>query len=52
MKAKCDNPKCLYEWECNSKMIKVTCPSCGKKVEFRKTMENNKDDKNKVKKNK
>ena len=35
MKAKCQNPKCLYEWECNSKLMKVSCPSCGSKVELR-----------------
>jgi len=33
MKAKC--PKCSYEWETNSEMIKVSCPSCGNKVQIR-----------------
>jgi len=27
--------KCGYEWETNSKMIKVSCPSCGNKVKIR-----------------
>ena len=44
MKAKCQNPKCLYEWETNSTMMKVSCPSCGSKVELRKKREE-KDDK-------
>ncbi len=42
MKAKCQNPKCLYEWECNSKLMKVNCPSCGKKVNLRDKVEDNK----------
>jgi len=29
MKLKC---KCGYEWESKSKLILVSCPSCGKKV--------------------
>ena len=29
MKVKC---KCGYEWDCNSKLMKVSCPSCGSKV--------------------
>lgn len=33
MKAKCK--KCNYEWETNSKMIMVSCPSCGTKVKIR-----------------
>ena len=40
MKAKCQNPKCLYEWETNSKLIKVSCPSCGTKVDLRKERDN------------
>ena len=35
MKAKCQNPKCLYEWDFKSKLMKVSCPSCGSKVEIR-----------------
>jgi len=27
--------KCGYEWETNSEMIKVSCPSCGNKVKIR-----------------
>lgn len=42
MKAQCKNPQCLYEWDCNSKMLKVNCPSCGKKVELRSEREENK----------
>ena len=30
MKLKCE--KCGYEWETHSKLIKVSCPSCGSKV--------------------
>jgi len=30
MKIKC--PKCNYEWETNSKLIFVTCPSCRLKI--------------------
>ena len=41
MKAKCQNPKCLYEWETNSNLIKVSCPSCGSKVELREKREDN-----------
>jgi Zn finger protein HypA/HybF involved in hydrogenase expression len=33
IKAKCT--KCQYEWESNSKMIMVSCPSCGNKVRIR-----------------
>jgi len=33
MKAKCQ--KCKYEWETNSEMILVSCPSCGSKVKIR-----------------
>lgn len=25
-------PKCKYEWETNSQLKQVTCPSCGLKV--------------------
>ncbi len=32
-KAKCS--KCGYEWESNSDMIQVSCPSCGNKVKIR-----------------
>jgi len=32
MKIKCKNPKCNHEWNTNSKLILVTCPSCGLKV--------------------
>ncbi len=39
MKVKCQNPKCLYEWDCNSKSLKVSCPSCGSKIELRKERE-------------
>ena len=44
MKAKCLNPKCLYEWECNSEMMKVSCPSCGNKVELRIKRTHNKNE--------
>ena len=27
--------KCGYEWETNSEMIMVSCPSCGSKVKIR-----------------
>jgi len=33
VKAKCS--KCKYEWESNSEMILVSCPSCGNKVKIR-----------------
>ena len=33
VKAKC--PKCLYEWETNSKMFIVSCPSCNNKVKIK-----------------
>jgi len=39
IKAKCTNPKCLYEWESGSAMLKVSCPCCGNKVELRKEKE-------------
>lgn len=29
---KCHNEKCLYEWKTKSKMLLVSCPSCGAKV--------------------
>ncbi len=45
MKAKCVNPKCMYEWESNSTMMRVSCPSCGSKVELRVKREDDKDDK-------
>ena len=32
-KAKCLN--CGYEWNTESEMIKVSCPSCGFKVKIR-----------------
>jgi len=32
-KAKCK--RCGYEWESNSEMIMVSCPSCGNKVKLR-----------------
>ena len=28
---------CGYEWETQSKHVKVSCPSCGKKVEIRES---------------
>ena len=31
--AKCK--KCGYEWESNSEMIMVSCPSCGTKIKIR-----------------
>jgi len=40
VKAKCTNTKCLYEWESNSSMLKVSCPSCGNKVELRTEKDN------------
>ncbi len=33
MKAKCQ--KCNYKWNSNSKLILVSCPSCGNKVKIR-----------------
>lgn len=42
MKAKCENPKCKHEWETDSKLIKVSCPSCGSKVKIREKVENDK----------
>jgi len=33
MKAKC--PKCRYEWETESKMVFVSCPSCLQKVRIK-----------------
>ena len=33
IKLKCHH--CDYEWECNSKLLYVTCPSCRLKVENR-----------------
>ncbi len=33
IKAKCQ--KCSYEWDTNSKLIMVSCPSCGTKVKIR-----------------
>ena len=36
MKIKCSNPKCKYEWNTNSKMLWVTCPSCRLKTERKK----------------
>ena len=52
MRAKCKNPKCLYEWECDSKLLKVSCPSCGSKVELRKKREDNENVKEQNKENK
>ncbi len=41
VKAKCT--KCCYEWDSDSLMIKVSCPSCGNKVKIREiTSKNNK----------
>ena len=42
MKAKCKNPICLYEWKSESKMLKVSCPSCGSKVDLRDKREEKK----------
>jgi len=33
MKIQC--PKCNYEWDTNSEMIYVTCPSCQRKSEIK-----------------
>ena len=33
MKAKCK--KCNYEWDTESEMFIVSCPSCGSKVKIR-----------------
>jgi len=33
VKATCTT--CTYNWESNSKMFKVSCPSCGNKVKIR-----------------
>ena len=43
MKAKCENPICKYEWNCESKMIKTSCPSCGNKVKLRDKVEDTND---------
>ena len=32
MKTKLKCPKCNYEWETSSKLVLVTCSSCGLKV--------------------
>ncbi len=37
LKVKCQ--KCKYEWETNSELIKVSCPSCGSKVKVREVEE-------------
>ncbi len=34
MKIKC--PKCDYEWECKSKLIYVSCPSCRYNIKIKK----------------
>ena len=41
MIAKCENPICKHEWDCKSKMIQVSCPSCGNKVKLRDEVEKN-----------
>ena len=33
MKAKCN--KCDYEWDTQSRLMMVSCPSCGQKVKIR-----------------
>jgi len=38
VKAKCT--KCKYEWDSNSPMILVSCPSCGQKVKIREIPKN------------
>ena len=38
MKAKCQ--KCNYEWDTESQMIMVSCPSCGIKVKIRELNNN------------
>jgi Zn finger protein HypA/HybF involved in hydrogenase expression len=38
IKAKCK--KCKYEWDSNSQMIMVSCPSCGSKVKIREIKDN------------
>lgn len=42
VKIKCK--KCQYEWETNSKLILVSCPSCGTKNKNIKIGENQKND--------
>ena len=42
MKAKCLHKGCDYEWETNSSMIKVSCPSCGNKVQIRDKLDKEK----------
>jgi len=36
MKVKC--PKCEHEWNCKSKLIYTTCPSCQRKMEIEKNV--------------
>ena len=36
MKVRC--PKCNYEWNTNSKLIKVSCSSCGAKIKIRERL--------------
>lgn len=31
----CQNPECKYSWTTNSRLLKVSCPSCGTKVNNR-----------------
>ncbi|GBE19321.1 hypothetical protein BMS3Abin17_00044 [archaeon BMS3Abin17] len=40
MNVKCK--KCKYEWDTNSKMIMVSCPSCGYKITIREINGGNK----------
>lgn len=39
IKVKCN--KCNYEWETNSKLVMVTCPSCQLKVKLKEKKKNN-----------
>ncbi|MEK6882649.1 MAG: hypothetical protein AABY22_23710 [Nanoarchaeota archaeon] len=39
MEAKCQ--KCNYQWETESPMVMVSCPSCGNKVKIREIEEIN-----------
>ncbi len=43
IEAKCQNPDCKHKWNSGSKMIFVSCPSCGNKVKLRDKVENTND---------
>ena len=41
--AKCQNPNCKHKWDSKSKMMFVSCPSCGSKVKLRDKVEDRND---------